>query len=143
MLRSSANCKVIAVAPSELLDVIESIPAMVENCCSSGVATADAIVSGVAPGRLAVTTIVGKTTLGRSLTGRNRKAIAPKTHNAPVSRVVITGRRMQRRQIHGFGSPAAFDAGRRPRSLRLDPGTRHEAEMAVGHDRFARARPSK
>jgi hypothetical protein len=45
---------------------------MVENCCSSGVATAEAIVSGLAPGRLAETEMVGKSTLGRSLTGRER-----------------------------------------------------------------------
>ena len=51
------------------MDVIESMPAMVENCLSSGVATADAIVSGLAPGRLADTWIVGKSTFGRSLTG--------------------------------------------------------------------------
>ncbi len=45
---------------------------MVENCLSSGVATAEAIVSGLAPGRLAETRIVGKSTLGRSLTGQQR-----------------------------------------------------------------------
>jgi hypothetical protein len=63
---------VIDVLPSELVDVIESMPAMVENCCSSGVATAEAIVSGVAPGRLALTTMVGKSMFGRSLTGSIR-----------------------------------------------------------------------
>ena len=72
MLRSRANCKVICVLPVPLVDVIESIPAMVENCCSSTVATALAIVSGVAPGRDALTKMVGKSTLGRSLTGRSR-----------------------------------------------------------------------
>jgi hypothetical protein len=34
------------VLPSALVEVIESRPAMVENCFSSGVATAEAIVSG-------------------------------------------------------------------------------------------------
>ena len=72
MLRSSANCSVIVVTPSALLEVIESTPAIVENCCSSGFATAEAIVSGVAPGSAAVTTTVGKSTLGRSLTGSSR-----------------------------------------------------------------------
>ena len=38
------------VWPRELVDVIESMPAMVENCFSSGVATDEAIVSGLAPG---------------------------------------------------------------------------------------------
>ncbi len=46
-----------------------SMPAMVENCFSSGVATVAAIVSGLVPGRVAVTVIVGKSTFGRSLTG--------------------------------------------------------------------------
>src|SRR5688500_436780 len=87
---------VIDVLPSELVEVIESMPAMVDNCCSIGVATADAMVSGVAPGRLALTTIVGKSMFGRSLTGSSRYAITPKTHSAPVSSVVITGRRIQR-----------------------------------------------
>ena len=32
---------------------------MVENCFSSGVATAEAMVSGVAPGRVALTWMVG------------------------------------------------------------------------------------
>ena len=48
------------------------MPAIVENCFSSGVATAAAIVSGLAPGRLALTEIVGKSTVGRSLTGSAR-----------------------------------------------------------------------
>ncbi len=49
-----------------------SRPAIVENCFSSGVATEDAIVSGDAPGSVADTWIVGKSTLGRSETGRIR-----------------------------------------------------------------------
>ena len=35
------------------------MPGMVENCFSSGVATEEAIVSGLAPGRLALTEMVG------------------------------------------------------------------------------------
>ena len=42
---------------------------MVENCASSGVATAAAMVSGDAPGNCAVTWMVGKSTCGNSLTG--------------------------------------------------------------------------
>ena len=60
------------MTPWALVEVIESMPAMVENCFSSGVATAEAIVSGLAPGRLAVTWMVGKSTLGSSLTGSSR-----------------------------------------------------------------------
>ena len=54
--------------PSELVEVIESKPAMVVNCFSSGVATDEAMVSGLAPGRPAETWMVGKSTLGKSLT---------------------------------------------------------------------------
>jgi hypothetical protein len=71
-LRSSENCRVIAVEPWALVEVIESRPAMVENCPSRGVATAAAMVSGEAPGRLAVTEMVGKSTFGNSETGRAR-----------------------------------------------------------------------
>ena len=53
-------------------EVIVSIPGMLENTLSSGVATADAMVSGFAPGRDAVTSKVGKSTLGRSLTASER-----------------------------------------------------------------------
>ena len=58
-LRSSENWMVIWALPCELMDDIESTPAMVENCFSSGVATAEAITSGLAPGRFAETRIVG------------------------------------------------------------------------------------
>ena len=40
------------VEPRPLVEFIESMPAMVENCRSSGVATDDAMVSGLAPGKL-------------------------------------------------------------------------------------------
>ena len=46
---------VMLVLPSELDEFIESIPAMVENCRSSGVATEEAMVSGLAPGSAACT----------------------------------------------------------------------------------------
>ena len=71
MFRSRENCSVMFVLPRVLDEVMESSPAMVENCFSSGVATAAAMVSGLPPGRLALTEIVGKSTLGRSLTGRS------------------------------------------------------------------------
>ncbi len=50
---------VMELAPRLDVDVMLSMPAMVENCFSSGVATAEAMVSGLAPGRLALTVIVG------------------------------------------------------------------------------------
>ncbi len=94
MLRLSANSSVICVEPSEFTEVIPSRPAMVENWFSSGVATADAIVSGLAPGRLAVTSSVGKSTFGRSLTGSERYATSPNSAIAAINKLVAIGRRM-------------------------------------------------
>ena len=71
-LRLRLNWSVIWVTPRMLVDVMLSRPAIVVNCFSSGVATAEAIVSGLAPGSAAVTWIVGKSTFGRSETGRSR-----------------------------------------------------------------------
>src|SRR5665213_2914012 len=52
-LRSSANCRLMVVEPWVLVDVIWSMPLMVENWFSSGAATEEAMVSGSAPGRAA------------------------------------------------------------------------------------------
>ncbi len=72
MLRERLNCKLIWTEPSEDEEVIESSPAMLENSASRGVATDEAMVPGLAPGKLALTVIVGNSTLGRSLTGNWR-----------------------------------------------------------------------
>ena len=71
-LRFRSNSSVICVEPSELTEVIDSSPAIIENWFSSGVATDAPIVSGLAPGSCAVTSSVGKSTFGRSLTGSDR-----------------------------------------------------------------------
>ena len=94
MLRSRLNCRVICVSPSVLIDVIESRLAIVVNCRSSGVATVAAIVSGLAPGRPADTVMVGKSTFGRSFTGRRRKDMMPDRTTPITTSVVMTGRRM-------------------------------------------------
>src|SRR5712664_3925474 len=60
-----------------------------------GVATAEAIVSGLAPGRPAPTPIVGKSTCGSGATGRKRNATAPERKMAKVISEVATGRRMK------------------------------------------------
>src|SRR5476649_890619 len=70
ILRSSRNCRVMLVLPCELREVMESSAGTEAKAFSSGVATAEAMVSGSAPGRLACTLMVGKSTLGSSLTGR-------------------------------------------------------------------------
>src|SRR6266478_5183297 len=59
MLRLRSNCRVIEVDPSVLVELTVLSPALVENCRSSGVATEDAIVSGLPPGSWAVTWMVG------------------------------------------------------------------------------------
>jgi hypothetical protein len=70
-------------------------PAILPNCLSRGVATADAIVSGLAPGRFAFTDIVGKSTCGSGETGNSVKAITPESAKAIVNRDVPTGRFMK------------------------------------------------
>src|SRR5437867_1681891 len=95
MSRLRSNCKVIWEDPIEFEEIIESSPAIPVNCRSSGVATADAIVSGFPPGRLAETEMVGKSTVGISLTGRARYATIPNKAMASIRRLVAIGRRMK------------------------------------------------
>src|SRR5260370_31134486 len=52
--RRRSKVRVIDETPSALLEIIESSPGIVENWRSSGVATAEAIVSGLAPGSAAL-----------------------------------------------------------------------------------------
>ena len=92
MLRLKSNCKVMRVEPSELEEVISVTPTMRPRERSSGVATVAAMVSGLAPGRLAKTEMVGKSTCGRGETGRRRNASIPASAMPSVSRVVATGR---------------------------------------------------
>ena len=65
------------VEPSVLDEVISVTAAMRPNCRSSGVATDDAMVSGLAPGRPAFTEMVGKSTCGSGDTGSSRNATTP------------------------------------------------------------------
>src|SRR5262249_34558988 len=71
------------VVPSELREVSSVTPAISPNRRSSGAATVAAIVSGSAPGRLAVTLMVGKSTVGMLATGRKGEATAP-PRNSPM-----------------------------------------------------------
>jgi hypothetical protein len=77
MLRLRSNCNVILHEPSELDEVISVTEAMRPNWRSSGVATEEAMVSGLAPGRLALTEMVGKSTCGSGATGSSPNAVAP------------------------------------------------------------------
>ena len=57
--RSRVKDMLTRVLPRLLVDDMESSPAIVENCFSSGMATAEAIVSGLPPGSEARTSITG------------------------------------------------------------------------------------
>ena len=90
---------VMEVLPSVLVEVISVTPAMWPNCRSRGVATDDAMISALAPGRPALTEMVGKSTSGSGDTGSTSNATAPIRAMAMVSRVVATGRRMKGAEI--------------------------------------------
>src|ERR1039457_6107102 len=91
MLRFKSNCSVMLHDPRVLEDVISVTAAMRPNWRSSGVATDDAMVSGLAPGKLAFTEMVGKSTWGKGDTGRMRNATVPARAMATMRRVVATG----------------------------------------------------
>ena len=93
--RARSNCSVTFVLPVPLDEVIESMPAIVVNCRSIGLATDEAIVVGSPPGRPAWIWIVGKSTVGRSLTGSARYATMPNIAMAAMRRLVAIGRRMK------------------------------------------------
>src|ERR1035438_9452974 len=83
------------VVPRLLAEVISVTAAMWPNWRSRGVATEEAIISALAPGRPALTEIVGKSTCGRGETGKTLKAMAPAMAIATVKSVVATGRWMK------------------------------------------------
>ncbi len=77
------------------LDVISVTPAMRPSWRSSGVATDVAMVSGLAPGSDAWTTMVGKSTCGRGETGSRANATRPASAMPKVRSVVAMGRLMK------------------------------------------------
>src|ERR1700722_183207 len=79
------------VSPTWLVEVMCSMPGMVENWLSSGVATVDAMTSGFAPGSAACTRMVGYSTSGRLLTGKEKELNRPKPAMAAISSVVVVG----------------------------------------------------
>src|SRR5271170_2503350 len=70
ILRFRSNWRVMFVVPRLLDEVISLIPAIRPNWRSSGVATDDAMVSGLAPGNWVETWIEGKSTCGSGPWGR-------------------------------------------------------------------------
>jgi len=87
------------VDPRALDEVISVTAAMRPNWRSSGVATDEAIVSGLAPGKLALTEMVGNSTCGSGDTGSNRYAAAPANVIATTRSVVATGLRIKGSEI--------------------------------------------
>src|SRR2546423_6205214 len=132
MFRLRSNCRTIRQLPSRLIDVISVTPAMRPNWRSSGVATAEAIVSGLAPGSAACTLITGYSTWGRGATGSIRYAMSPASSRATLSSVVPMGRRMngsemftaasirRLRQRRGLGALAPLEALGEPVEREVD-----------------------
>ena len=102
---------------------------MVVNCRSSGVATEEAIVSGLAPGSAAPTWMVGKSTLGRSLTGSPLYATTPKRKSPSITSVVITGRLMNS-SLMICPSVTTVSPGCRPFSITASRGSVRETVTA-------------
>src|SRR5690606_38043494 len=63
--RSRSNISEMRVEPSELRELISLTPEIAPSDCSSGVATLEAMVSGLAPDMLADTEIMGKSICGK------------------------------------------------------------------------------
>ncbi|MNQ92065.1 hypothetical protein D3C85_1074730 [compost metagenome] len=70
-------------------------PAIAPKDRSSGVATVDAMTSGLAPGKLAWTTITGKSICGKGDTGNRPKLTPPSSMIAKLNSMVATGRLMK------------------------------------------------
>ncbi len=91
MLLSSVNCSVMLVLPSELLEVMSVMPGTPDSSTSSGVATDEAMVSGLAPGSLALIWIVGRSISGTAATGSCGNASTPRNSVPSVSSTVAIG----------------------------------------------------
>src|ERR1700690_1314426 len=115
---------VISLSPSTLDELRDETPEIADSCFSIGVATVDAMVAALAPSRLAVITIVGKSTFGSALIGNCRYPTKPKIKNADMSSVVMTGRRM-----HSSGK---FTGWPPPNYRRIDSiaAARRESQIA-------------
>jgi len=99
---------------------------MLPKARSSGVATVEAMTSGLAPARLADTTITGKSICGSGDTGNRPKLTPPSSITATLSSMVATERRMkgadrfmptpavQRPVPCASGAPGGRSTGRSP-----------------------------
>src|ERR1043166_5530361 len=118
---------VMEVVPCDELDDIEEMPAMVESWRSITPATDAAIVSALAPGKVAVTAMVGKSTFGKADTGSRRNPNTPNAMIDAVISVVMTGRRIQSSESVIALRPGLF----RPR---LDARAVRQQQLPVGDD---------
>src|ERR1700742_2351890 len=101
------------VAPTVLDEVISVPSAIWPRWRSSGLATVVATSCGLAPGNVAWTEMVGKSTCGSGETGSLKNATAPAAAKPKVSNVVAIGRRMK----GGDGPVAQFNSLAGPTSL--------------------------
>src|SRR5580658_10510430 len=83
------------VPPTVELDVISVTSAICPRWRSRGLATVVATSSGLAPGKVARTEMVGKSTCGSGETGNLKNATAPAAASPKVSNVVAIGRRIK------------------------------------------------
>src|SRR6202790_5276270 len=124
----------IAVVPCEEVEDIDEMPAMVDSWRSMIPATEAAMVSALAPGKVAYTAMVGKSTRGSADTGNRRK---PKTPNAMIDAVisvVITGLRMQSSE-----SVIALRPGLA--GPRLDPRSVRQQQLSVDNHILVAGQP--
>ena len=106
-LREKSKLRRTSVEPLVLTEVISVTPAMRPRARSSGVATAETMVAGLAPGNAAETLIVGTSTSGSDAIGKSRHARAPAITSPMHSSEVATGRSMNRREMFMPGDAAA------------------------------------
>src|SRR5258708_2755732 len=130
IFRLRSTWMVMTVKPCVELEDIDEMPAMVASWRSIGPATDAAMVSALAPGRVAVTAMVGKSTLGSAETGSSRKPNTPNAMIDAVISVVMTGRRIQ-------SSESVMGSGPRLGSARRDRRALGQQQLAVDHDVLA------
>src|ERR1700676_1423510 len=134
MLRLRSNWMTIAVVPCDEVEDIDEMPAMVESWRSIGPATDAAMVSALAPGSVAVTAMVGKSTFGSAETGNSRKPNTPNAMIDAVISVVMTGRRMQ-------SSESVIASGSGLLRPRLDARSLRQQQLSVDNHILVAGQP--
>src|SRR3954451_24121905 len=95
-------------------------------------ATDAAMVSALAPGSVALTAMVGKSTRGSAETGSSRKPNTPKAMIEAVISVVITGRRIQSSDSVIALRPGLAHPRRDPRAVGQQQLAVHHNILAAG-----------